>query len=139
MKLNIMLEDYAYMPVRAHNTDAGLDIKTPISFILKAHSSIIIDTGIHVELPENTGGLFVSKSGLNVIHDITSTGLVDYGFTGILEVKLYNHGNNDYSFNAGDKITQLVIFPITIPEDICVVDRFNKSDRGDKKLGLSGR
>lgn len=70
--MRIMLDDGAYMPVRGHSTDAGMDLLTPIAFVIEPNSSVTIDTGVHIELPPNTVGMLKSKSGLNVKHGITS-------------------------------------------------------------------
>ena len=77
--MKIMLEKGAFPPVREHVTDAGMDIRAYTSGVVKAGQSMTFRTGVHVELPPNHAGLFVSKSGLMMHHDITSTGLVDDG------------------------------------------------------------
>ena len=110
------LDDRAYMPERAHDTDAGLDLRSPIDATVFPKESIIIDTGVHIELPDNTVGMLKSKSGLNVKHDTTSEGVIDAGYTGSIVVKLYNHGNKTYSVKRGDKIAQLVIIPTFYPD-----------------------
>lgn len=50
-KMRIVLDDGAYMPVRGHKTDAGLDLRTPKDVTVPAKGSVIVDTGVHVELP----------------------------------------------------------------------------------------
>lgn len=130
------LDNGAYKPSRAHVKDAGVDLKSRENKIIKTHSSEIFNTGVHVTLPENTAGLLVSKSGLNVKHDITSTGLIDEGYTGEIIVKLYNHGNSDYEVKKGDKITQLVIIPIIKPNiKDCYVE--SSEVRGTNGFGSS--
>lgn len=137
-KLKVMLDDGAYMPLRAHSLDAGLDLRTPSTFVLKPRSSEVINTGVHVEIPEGYVGFLKSKSGLNVRHSITSDGVIDSGYTGSIRVKLYNHGTVPVHFGAGDKITQLVILPIETPE-LELVDSFEKTERGDNGFGSTGR
>lgn len=134
-KLNVMLDDGAIMPTRAHDSDAGLDLYTPKGFVLGMSS--VVDTGVHVEIPKGYVGMIKSKSGLNVKHDITSEGVIDSGFSGSIVVKLYNHGRNPHEFNAGDKITQLVILPIETPE-LVLVDSFAETERGDAGFGSTG-
>ena len=109
MTFKIKLDENAFPLSKTYFTDAGYDIKTPISFEIKPKSTFIINTGVHVQIPHEYAGLIVSKSGLNVNHDITSTGLIDEGYTGPIIVKLYNNGNNIYYFGRGDKITQLLL------------------------------
>lgn len=137
--MKIVLDKGAFEPVRAHQTDAGLDLRTPVEFTIRPHDSYVIDTGVHVELPEGTFGQLFSKSGLNVRHSIVSLGgTIDEGFTGSITVKLYNLGDEEYHFRAGDKIVQMVILPYLAPE-IEYVNELNETDRGDKGFGSSGR
>lgn len=136
--MEIMLDNGAYMPSRGHSADAGLDLRTPKAVTVPAYGSVIVDTGVHVALPHGCAGLLVSKSGLNVRNDITSTGLIDEGYTGSIVVKLYNHGGGDYQLAAGDKITQLVVFPV-VRESLEQVSAFNATDRGDNGFGSTGR
>ena len=136
--MEIMLDDGAYMPSRAHGTDAGLDLRTPKAATVPAYGSVIVDTGVHVALPQGCAGLLVSKSGLNVRNDITSTGLIDEGYTGSIVVKLYNHGGEDHEFEAGDKITQLVVMPV-VCEALEQVSASRPSERGDAGFGSTGR
>lgn len=136
--MEIMLGNGAYMPSRGHSTDAGLDLRTPKAVTVPAYGSAIVDTGVHVALPHGCAGLLVSKSGLNVRHDITSTGLIDEGYTGSIVVKLYNHGGGDYQLAAGDKVTQLVVFSV-VREPLEQVSAFNATERGDNGFGSTGR
>lgn len=136
--MEIMLDDGAYMPSRGHDADAGLDLRTREAVTVPAYGSTTVDTGVHVALPDGCAGLLVSKSGLNVKHDITSTGLIDEGYTGSIVVKLYNHGGEDHEFEAGDKITQLVVLPV-VREPVEQVSSFNPTERGDAGFGSTGR
>lgn len=136
--MEIMLDNGAYMPSRGHNTDAGLDLRTPKAVTVPAYGSATVDTGVHVALPQGCAGLLVSKSGLNVRNDITCTGLIDEGYTGSIVVKLYNHGGGDYQLAAGDKITQLVVLPV-ICESLEQVSAFKPTERGDDGFGSTGR
>ena len=136
--MRITLDKGAHMPERAHDTDAGIDIKAIGEHVIPAHGSQVIKTGVHVQLPHCYGGLFVSKSGLNVSENVCSTGLIDEGYTGELIVKLYNHGRSDYTVHDGDKITQLVIIPVAY-EPLEVVDSIDGGERGDGGFGSTGR
>lgn len=136
--MKIKLDEHAFMPERAHETDAGLDIRSPIFEIVPAWGSVTIYTGVHIELPKNTAGFLKSKSGLNVNHGITSEGVIDVGYTGSIAVKLYNHTDNDYVVQRGDKISQLVILPILTPQ-LELVDELESTERGDGGFGSTGR
>lgn len=135
--MRVQLDEGAYLPERAHTTDAGVDLKTPTRVVLRAHDSVVVDTGVHVEIPHGCAGLLVSKSGLNTKCDITSTGLIDEGYTGSIAVKLYNHGGEMKVFKPGDKISQLVIIPVRY-ESIEPVDVISGGERGDNGFGSTG-
>ena len=137
--MRVKLDEGAFEPIRAHKTDAGLDLRTPIEFTIRPHDSYVIDTGVHIELPKGTYGQLFSKSGLNVKHSIVSLGgTVDEGYTGSIVVKLYNESDKEYHFDAGDKVVQLVIMNYLTP-DIEYVDRLDDTERGDKGFGSTGR
>lgn len=138
MNIKVKLAPMAYLPERAHDTDAGADIRTPEGFTLRAHGTEIIATGVHVQLPPNTVGMLKSKSGLNTRYDIVSEGVIDEGFSGEIIVKLYNHGDHDYRFQRGDKITQLVVMPVhyvTYEQ----TDEIQGGARGEGGIGSTGR
>ena len=136
--MKITLDEGAFAPERAHNTDAGLDLKARETQVVPARESAIFDTGVHVQLPLGTVGFLKSKSGLNVKHGITSEGVIDAGYTGSIVVKLYNNTGVDYKVNAGDKISQLVVLPVYIPA-LNYVTSLEATDRGDNGFGSSGK
>ena len=136
--MKVKLESWAYMPERAHTTDAGADLRTPHDVTVMPKGSVVIDTGVHIELPLNTVGMLKSKSGLNVKHGITSEGVIDVGYTGSIRVKLYTHSDKPCELKAGDKISQLVIMPILTP-NFELVDELEATERGDNGFGSSGR
>lgn len=138
--MKIILDVGAYLPTYAHDADAGMDLRTPVAFIVPAHGSYTVDTGVHIQIPVGQVGFIKSKSGLNVKGGLTATGTIDSGFTGSIRVKLYNHSDEDYMFSRGDKITQLVLLYIAKPENgFEIVDHFEETERGDNGFGSTGR
>lgn len=136
--MKLKLDHGAYIPERAHLTDAGLDIRTPVRFRIRPGESFCVDTGVHIQLPHNTVGMLKSKSGLNVKHGILSEGVIDEGYTGSIVAKLYNHGESDVLFERGDKITQLVILPVMYV-DLELVDDLDETSRGNNGFGSTGK
>ena len=135
--MKVVIDDGAYMPERAHEADAGYDLRTPVDFDVYGRMSRTIDTGVHVEIPTGYVGFLKSKSGLNVKDNITGEGVIDAGYTGSIKVKLYNNGTYVKSFHRGDKIIQLVILPIYTPE-LERVDSLEETERGDAGFGSTG-
>lgn len=138
MQLKVQLDEGAFLPERAHPTDAGADIRTPIDFTLQPWGSYTVDTGVHIQLPEGTKCDVRSKSGLNTKHDIISEGLIDEGFSGEIKVRLHNLSGEPYGFRRGDKITQIVVTPVYYPE-IVEVDEVLGGERGASGFGSTGR
>ena len=136
--MKIVLDENAFMPTRAYPTDAGLDLYATETKVVPARGSAVFDTGLHIELPKGTAGMVKSKSGLNVKHNLTSEGVVDVGYVGSICVKLYNHGDKDYTVSRGDKISQLVIVPILTPT-LELVDSLEETERGTGGFGSTGK
>lgn len=137
MVINVKLDSFAIMPDKAHNLDAGFDLYAPKNIIIKPGKSAVIDTGVHFEIPEGWCGLLVSKSGLNVKDNITSTGLIDSGYTGSVVVKLYNHSDERLAvMSAGRKISQIIFLPVP-PVNLCLTDIIQGGERGNNGFGSS--
>ena len=138
--MKIKLDPGAYYPERAHEKDAGLDLRANESRIIKPHSARTIDTGVHVQLPPGTAGLLVSKSGLDANFHITSTGLIDEGYRGAIRVTMHNDGDMPFVVDHGQKISQLVVLPV-LYEGVEIVDKLDESEdgRGEDGFGSTGR
>ena len=138
MKIGVMLDEGAKMPTKAHAEDAGFDLYAPERVVLRRNDSVVINTGVHMEIPRGYVGFLKSKSGLNVKHGVSGEGVVDAGYTGSIVAKLYNNGTDIVVFEEGQKIIQIVILPI--PEvELVLVDRFEDSARGNNGFGSSGK
>jgi len=152
LKIKVKLDKNAKMPEKAHASDAGYDLFAPKDFTVPATGlytrygttlgmkvgSAIIDTGVHMQIPDGYVGMIKSKSGLNVKHGLIAEGVVDSDYTGSIAVKLYNLSNEPYRFKKGDKITQIVVMPIPQTELVEVAD-LDETERGEGGFGSSGR
>lgn len=152
MKLKI--DPGAFVPTRAHDTDAGLDLYsmedktlypsgwTAVDAETNATCPLpfcaVFDTGVHIAFEPGTYGKIESKSGLNVKHSVVSCGgVIDEGYTGSITVKLYNLGTEPYTVHKGDKIAQLVIMPYLTPK-IELVEHLDDTPRGSNGFGSTG-
>ena len=138
MNFRVQLDDGAFMPDRAHPTDAGADLKTPKRVVLPPHGYVVVDTGVHVEIQKGYAGHIKSKSGLMVKHGVFTHGLVDCGYSGSIRVALFNFGKGYVMFDPGDKIAQLEVVPVLTPTFI-LVDKIEGGERGDNGFGSTGR
>lgn len=137
--MKIMLDDGAYMPVRGHDTDAGLDLRAPKRIMLRGHDEVHIDFGVHVQIPHGYFGMLASKSGLNFNCQLDCPGgIIDEGYTGSIKTVIQNRGPFDHEFAPGDKVVQLIIIPCIQP-DLEVVESLEETDRGASGFGSTGR
>lgn len=134
--LEYYLDEGAFDPVRAHPADAGLDLRSRETVVLKPHKAGVFDTGVHINVPKGYTLFLKAKSGLNVKYNLIGTGVIDAGYTGPIVVKLYNLGSKKYIINKGDKIIQAVLLKVDTPTMI-KVDNF-VSDASDRKEGGFG-
>ena len=136
--IKVKLDKGAFLPERAHDTDAGADIRCREGFTLKAHGFVTINTGVHIELPPTTKCEIKAKSGLWTDHGIITTGLIDEGFSGTIRVGLANLSDEDYTFEQGEKVTQLCVSHVCYPTYV-EASEIKAGKRGDAGYGSTGR
>ena len=137
LAINVKLDNGAYMPERAHEADAGYDLRSPVDVTIPAKGAAVIDTGVHIAIPKGFCGKLESKSGLNVVHGLISTGLIDSGYTGAIKVPLHNLSSSDYIVKKGHKVSQLVIMPILTPR-LILAGELDETERGNNGFGSTG-
>jgi dUTP pyrophosphatase len=107
------LVPHAQAPERAHEHDAGYDLRAVEGARLAPGERASVGTGIAVAIPEGHAGLVLPRSGLAARHGITlpnSPGLIDSGYRGELRVLLLNADRIEaFQVAAGDRIAQLVV------------------------------
>lgn len=136
--MRVKLDAGAFRPTRAHSTDAGLDLYAMHGGCVRAGQTATFNTGVHVELPHETGGILLPKSGLMVKKDVLTFGLVDEGYDGEIMVHVFNLGHEDLTIRAGDRISQIVVARV-VYEPIEVADDISGGDRGADGFGSTGR
>lgn len=139
--MRVMLDEGAFMPERQHPLDAGLDLRIPDNGKYKncriyPQSSVFIDTGVHVELPQGHVGLVMTRSGMNK-QDLHCEGVIDENYRGSIGVTLYNGSTDVYEIEPGHRIAQLVI--VKCWNGRCELAGFlSDSDRGENGFGSTG-
>lgn len=137
--MKVVLEKGAFKPKRAYDDDAGLDLFTPVDVIIPAGRSVVIDTGVHMQINRGYFGKIESKSGLNINHSVVSCGgVIDSGYTGSVVVKLYNLGDEGYAFKSGEKIAQIIIQPC-VGGQFEEVESIEEKERGSNGFGSTGK
>jgi dUTP pyrophosphatase len=136
------LRPEAVLPRRAHDGDAGLDLHAAVGLELAPGGRAGVPTGWAVAIPPGHAGLVVPRSGLALRHGVTvanAPGLVDAGYRGELVVLLVNLGRELYRVETGDRVAQLVVVPVTLPEPV-QADALPEGDgRGEGGFGSTGR
>jgi len=127
-----------YLPKYSHPGDAGADLQAATREVIPPRSKKLIGTGIRVKLPENHVGLIWPRSGLAVKHAIDSgAGVVDSGYRGEIKVLLFNHSDEEFHIQPGDRIAQILIQKVTQVEFL-QVENLEESVRGDNGFGSTG-
>ena len=136
------LDDRAVLPERAHDGDAGLDLRALEGGSIPAGERLRVGTGLAVALPEGHAGLVVPRSGLASRHGVTvanAPGLIDSGYRGELQVLLLNASSDEtFEFEAGERIAQLVVVPVVLPVP-AETSSLDETARGGGGFGSSGR
>lgn len=133
------LTEKAKIPTKGSACAAGYDLYAAENATVPAKSRQLIGTGLAMTVPEGHYGRIAPRSGLAVKHGIdVGAGVIDKGFTGEVKVLLMNHGNNDLLVQEGNRIAQLIIEKISLPQ-IKEVDELEETARGNGGFGSTGR
>jgi dUTP pyrophosphatase len=119
----------------------GLDLRAVMGMHrdVPAHGRFQFHTGISIELPGGLGATVKPRSGLALHHGVWAIdGSIDQDYRGELKVLLYNSSPEPYRVLPGDKIAQLVIFPVPRVA-IEQVEELTMTGRGNRGFGSSGR
>jgi dUTP pyrophosphatase len=130
-----------HVPVYAHPGDAGADLVASEAVELGPGERATVGTGTAIALPDGYVAFVVPRSGLAAKHGITivnTPGTVDAGYRGEIRVILLNTDRSTpYTVNAGDRIAQLVVMPVTRARFV-PVERLPGSHRGEGGFGSTG-
>jgi dUTP pyrophosphatase len=135
------LDERARLPTRAHDGDAGLDLYALEDAVLSPGARASVPTGIAVEISPGQAGLVLPRSGLAARHGISvvnAPGLIDSGYRGEVRVLLLNTDREQpFQITAGDRIAQLVLVSVELPE-LVEVESLSDTPRGAGGFGSSG-
>lgn len=133
------LDPRAKLPVRAHPGDAGIDLCALEGCVIEAGKRRVMSTGVAIAVPEAHAGLIADRSGLAAKHGITTLGgVIDAGYRGEWKVIMHNTSDEPYEVAAGERIAQILIVPIAVP-DVCEVSELDDTIRGEGGLGSTGK
>jgi len=136
------LSESARPPSRAHEDDAGYDLHAAEDVTLVPGARASVGTGIAVAIPPGHAGLVLARSGLAARHGIAlvnAPGLIDSGYRGELRVLLLNTDRSEpFAIAAGDRIAQLMVVRVEVPE-LREEPSLEATSRGGGGFGSTGR
>lgn len=117
LEVGIDLEEEKCIPEYASQQAAGADVKAHITeeLVLKPGASILIPTGVYLEIPNGYEVQIRPRSGLALKQQITvlnSPGTIDSDYRGEIKIILINHGKSDFIITPGMRIAQMVFAPV---------------------------
>jgi len=128
----------AITPFRASDFAAGYDISSCENASVPARGQAIIDTGFIFVIPKGHYGRLAPRSGLASRYSIdVGAGVIDADYRGTVKVLLFNHSDNVFNINKGDRIAQLILERISLPE-VFEVDEIDDTVRGENGFGSTG-
>ena len=133
--------DSELIPAYAKAGDAGADLKASEAGSIAPGARSLVPTGISIALPDGFVGLVHPRSGLAVKHGITvlnTPGTIDSGYRGEVKVILLNTSDEEFVFERGERIAQLVIQRYEKAEFV-EVTQLPQTERGEGGFGSSGR
>ena len=137
------LDPEVKLPEYKTNGASGMDlkafIKKPIN--LKPKTSSLIPTGLSVAFVKDYEIQIRPRSGLAAKNNITvlnTPGTIDSDYRGEIKVIIYNHGDNSFIVNNGDRIAQMVLSPV-IKIELEEANELPKTLRGKGGFGSTGK
>ncbi len=138
------VRENAVIPKRATSGSAGMDLYACIDapIVMNPGDRVMVPTGIAIALPDcNQVALIFARSGLAVKKGINlsnSVGVIDSDYRGEIQVGLINQSREAYTLEAGERIAQLVVMPVCLPE-VEEVTELDDTERGEDGFGSTGR
>ena len=129
----------SYKTSGASGMDLMAFIKSPIT--IKPKTSFLIPTGLSLAFSKDYEVQIRPRSGLaakNNMSVLNTPGTIDSDYRGEIKVILYNHGNNDFVVNNGDRIAQIILVPV-IKMELEETNNLPKTIRGEGGFGSTGK
>ncbi|MGN0817688.1 MAG: dUTP diphosphatase [Candidatus Coproplasma sp.] len=143
MNVNIKkLNPKATVPAYGSEYAAGADLYACLDgdAVIAPHATVVIPTGIAMELPVGYAGLIYARSGLATkkgLAPANKVGVVDCDYRGEVKVALHNHGEIAQTISDGERVAQMVIAPY-ITANFILSDELSQTVRGEGGFGSTG-
>jgi dUTP pyrophosphatase len=128
-----------YIPQYAHASDAGADIAAYEKVTIPPRERTLVSTGVRMEIPEGHVGLIWPRSGLAVKKGIDcGAGVIDSHYRGEVKILLFNHSDDEFQIEPGDRIAQILIQKVERVE-FYPVNQLNETTRNEAGFGSTGK
>lgn len=139
MKIKIKkLKENAKLPQYANPGDVGMDMYAMETVVLQPGEHHIFFHGFALEFPVGYAAIVKDKSSISKAGLHTMGGVFDAGYRGEYNTHLVNLSDVPYTVEEGDKVAQLIIYPVAIAE-LEEVDILSESVRGEGAFGSTGK
>ncbi len=136
------LNENAMLPTYGSECAAGADLYAcePTEIVIKSGETVLVHTGIALEIPTGFAGLIYARSGIATKRGLApanKVGVIDSDYRGEIMVALHNHSNTEQKIAVGERIAQLVITPY-ITAAFCEIEELDDTTRGTGGFGSTG-
>ena len=144
MKVRIKkLDDRAVVPTYGTEYSAGADLYNMEgnTVVIEPHTTVLVKTGLAVEIPEGYCGLIFARSGLATKRGLApanKVGVIDADYRGECMVALHNHCDTPATVEGGERIAQLAIVPF-LKAEFELSEELSDTVRGAGGFGSTGR
>ena len=139
MKIKIKkLKEDAKLPKYHHPGDVGMDVYAMETHTLQPGEHKFFYHGFAMEFPIGYAAIIKDKSGISKAGLHSMGGVFDAGYRGEYNTHLVNLSDKPYTVEEGDKVAQIVVYPVVIAE-LEVTDTLSESARGEGAFGSTGR
>lgn len=137
------LDEKAVIPTYGSEYAAGADLYACLdeAITIEPGQTVMVHTGIAMEIPEGFAGLVYARSGLaskKGLAPANKVGVVDADYRGEIMVALHNHGTQSQTVEPEERIAQLVIAPHIVGA-FHQVDELSDTVRGAGGFGSTGK
>ena len=137
------LNENAIIPTYGTEFSAGADLYAlpGETITIEPHKTVMIRTGLAMEIPEGYAGLIFARSGLaskRGLAPANKVGVVDPDYRGEFMVALHNHTDEPREVEGGERVAQLVIVPF-IQGSFEIADELSDTVRGEGGFGSTGK
>lgn len=134
------LDERAVVPTYGSDFSAGADLYAIEDTVIEPGKTVLVHTGLAMEIPEGYGGFIYARSGLaskRGLAPANKVGVIDADYRGEIMVALLNHSSEIQKVAAGERVAQLVIAPF-LKAEFEVVEELSDTVRGAGGFGSTG-